>query len=134
MPRNESGALAVRILALLAVHPDGLVPSDRLGELLDANPVVVRRLIARLKWDGLVVTRRGAGGGCALAREPAAISLGRVHRALREHETAAPQSVLSAALAAAEAAYMAELDRWTLAQAMEGSPDPPRNNESYKSC
>lgn len=136
MSRNESGALAIRILALLAVHPDGLVSSDSLGELLDANPAVVRRLIVRLKWDGLVETRRGRGGGYALAREPAAISLGRVHRAIRgrDGETAASETVLSAALAAAEAAYVAELDRWTVAQAMEGSPDPPRNKESYKSA
>ena len=76
------------MLALLAVHPDGLVSSDRLGELLDANPVVVRRLIARMKWDGLVETRRGAGGGTALSREPAAITLGRVHRALRDPDEA----------------------------------------------
>lgn len=120
MSRNTSGALAVRVLALLAVHPDGLVSSDRLGVLLNVNPVVVRRLLARLKWDGLVEIRRGRGGGCALAREPAAISLGRVHRALREPETDGSDSPLSAALAAAEAAYLAELDRWTVAQVTEG--------------
>lgn len=121
MPRNESGALAVRILALLAVHPDGLLSSDRLGEMLGANPVVVRRLIARLKWDGLIEARRGRGGGCALAREPAAISLGRVHRALHppDEATDASDSPLSAALASAEAAYLEELDRWTVAQVTE---------------
>lgn len=134
MPRNEADALAVRILGLLAVHPDGLVSSDRLDELLDANPVVVRRLIARMKWEGLVVTRRGPGGGCALAREPAAISLGRVHRALRENETAASESVLSRALAAAESAYVAELDRWTVAQVLGNPSESRRNNESYKSA
>lgn len=134
MSRNESGALAVRVLALLAAHPDGLVSSDRLGELLNANPVVVRRLVARLKWDGLIEIRRGRGGGCALAREPTAISLGRVHRALRGGETEPSDSPLSAALAAAEAAYLAELDRWTVAQVTEGLSPAPRNNESYKSA
>lgn len=135
MPRNESGALAVRILALLAVHPDGLVPSDGLGQLLEANPAVVRRLIARLKSDGLVETRRGPGGGCALAREPAAISLGRVHRALRgpDGKPPASESLLSEAMAAAEAAYVAELDRWTVAEVTEGFVQAPRNNESYES-
>jgi DNA-binding IscR family transcriptional regulator len=133
VPRNTSGALAVRILALLAVHPDGLVSSDRLGELLGANPAVIRRLIARLKWDGLVETRRGAGGGTALSREPASISLGRVHRALRDPDDE-PHGLLSVALAAAESAYLAELDRWTVAQVMEGPLHAPRNNESYKSA
>lgn len=126
--------LAVRILALLAVHPDGLVTSDRLGELLGANPVVVRRLIARLKWDGLVETRRGVGGGTALSREPASIRLGRVHRALRDPVDESDGTPLSAALAAAEAAYAEQLDRWTVAQVMDGIPDPRRNNESYESA
>lgn len=125
--------LAVRLLALLAVHPDGLVSSDRLGELLEANPVVVRRLIARLKWDGLVETRRGAGGGTALSREPASISFGRVHRALHDRYES-DGTTLSEAVAAAEAAYVAELDRWTVAQTMDGSPEPRRNNESYESA
>lgn len=124
MSRNEAHALAVRILALLAVHPDGLLSSERLGEILDANPVVVRRLIARMKWDGLVVTRRGPGGGSALGRDPTAISLGRVHRALREHEAAASDSVFSRAVANAEASYLAELDRWTVAQAMTDISEP----------
>ncbi|MGZ8481080.1 MAG: Rrf2 family transcriptional regulator [Candidatus Limnocylindria bacterium] len=128
MPRNESGVLAVRLLALLAVHPDGLVSSQRLGELLDANPVVVRRLIARLKVDGLVETRRGPGGGTALSREPASISLGRVHRALAkaDGDPAWPP------FAAAEAAYLRELDRWTVAQVMDAFPESRRNNESYE--
>jgi DNA-binding IscR family transcriptional regulator len=134
VPRNESGALAIRILALLAVHPDGLLSSDRLGNLLDANPVVLRRLIVRLKWDGLVATRRGPGGGCALARDPGSISLGRVHRALRDDAGAPPRSVLSRALADAEKAYVDELDLWTIAQLIEDSPESRRNNESYKSA
>jgi DNA-binding IscR family transcriptional regulator len=120
VPRNEAEVLAVRILAALAVHPDGLVSSDRLGELLDANPVVVRRLTARLKWEGIVETRRGSGGGIALSREPAAITLGRVHRALHDPD-GGPASALSAAFAAANSAYVSELDRWTLAQVMDAS-------------
>ena len=133
MSRNEAHALAIRILALLAVHPDGLLTSERLGEILDANPVVVRRLIARMKSDGLVVTRRGPGGGSALGRDPTAISLGRVHRALRENETPASDGALSRALADAEAAYLAELERWTVAQVLGDPSESRRNNESYKS-
>ena len=119
----------MRLLALLAVHPDGLVSSDELGQLLGANPVVVRRLLARLKVDGFVETRRGPGGGTALSRVPASISLGRVHRALAhgDGDPAWPP------FAAAEAAYLSELDRWTVAQVMEATPEPRRNNESYKS-
>ena len=120
--------LAVRILAALAVHPVGLVSSDRLGELLAASPVVIRRLLVRLKWEGMVETRRGAGGGCALARDPTAITLGRVHRALAQSDGAPEWPPF----AAAEAAYLRELDRWTVAQMMDGFPESRRNNESYE--
>ena len=133
MPRNDAGVLAIRILALLAVHPDGLVSSDRLGELLGANPVVVRRLIARLKREGFVETRRGPGGGTALSREPASIGLGRLHRALRDRDDEV-NGTLAGALTAAEDAYVAELDRWTVAQVMGVFPESRRNNESYKSA
>lgn len=118
----------MRLLVLLAVHPDGLVSSDELGELVGANPVVVRRLLARLKVDGLVETRRGPGGGTALSREPASISLGRVYRALAQ----ADGDPAWPPFAAAEAAYLGELDRWTVAQVMEATPESRRNNESYE--
>ena len=121
--------LAVRILAALAVHPDGLVSSDHLGGVLAANPVVVRRLLVRLKWQGLVETRRGVGGGYALARDPATITLGRVHRALHDADSEPTEP----AFASADAAYVNELDRWTVAQVMEAFPESRRNNESYKS-
>jgi len=114
---TEGLVLAVRALGILASHSDGVLSSDRLGELLATNPVVIRRLLGRLRWDGLVETRRGRAGGYALAREPERIGLGRLHRALdrrRSEQTAS--STLAAALDAAEAAYVEELDRWTVAQ------------------
>lgn len=113
-------AVALRALAILATHPDGALSTDRLGELLDTNPVVVRRVLGRLRSDGIVETRRGPGGGCALALEPARIRLGRVHRAL--HVALQPPAslppALGAVLAEAESAYADALDRRTLADVL----------------
>lgn len=123
MPRDVSVALAVRTLAILAVHPDGVVSSDRLGELLAANPVVIRRVVGRLRWDGVVETRRGRGGGCALALEPSKITLGRLHRALRGADDAVTGgAALAVAMGEAEASYARALDRWTVADVIEGLP------------
>jgi len=112
------------MLAILAVHPDGALTTDRLGGLLDTNAVVIRRLHGRLRWDGIVETRRGPGGGCALALDPAEITLGRVHRSLRgaDDDCAVAGATLTVALKAAEASYGHELDRWTVADVVEGFP------------
>ena len=119
-------ALAVRTLAILAVHPDGALTTDRLGGLLDTNPVVIRRLLGRLRWDGVVETRRGHGGGCALALDPERITLGRLHRALApEVDTSGLAVTLASALRDAEESYAAQLDRWRLADVMDVSfPGP----------
>lgn len=127
MPRHDALVLATRVLAVLAVHPDGIVTTERLGEHAGANPVVIRRLLGRLRQDGLVETRNGPGGGCALAREPERVTLGRIYRALRTDGDAAPEGTgIDGAVAAAEAAYVAELDRTSLAQIMaaEGPQGP----------
>lgn len=114
-------ALAVRTLAILAVHPDGALTTDRLGGLLDTNPVVIRRLLGRLRWDGVVETRRGPGGGCALALDPERITLGRLHRALMPGlDSAGLTAALATALTDAEASYIAQLDRWRLAEVIDG--------------
>ena len=112
---SSSLALAARTLAILATHPEGVVTSDELGTMLEANPVVVRRLIARLRADGLVETRRGPGGGCALGMEPDRVTLGRVDRALggEREPTSSPWP-----LDEAEAAYRAVLARSTLADVL----------------
>ena len=58
--------------------------SDMLAACLSTNPVVVRRTMAGLREQGLVVSEKGHGGGWRLARPLEAVTLGQVHAALAE--------------------------------------------------
>ncbi len=56
--------------------------SDMLATCLSTNPVVVRRTMAGLREQGLVVSEKGHGGGWRLARPLEGVTLGQVHAAL----------------------------------------------------
>jgi len=60
----------------------GPVTSEALARMLRTNPVMVRRTLAGLRERGLVAAEKGHGGGWAIARDPAAITLLDVHEAL----------------------------------------------------
>lgn len=107
-------SLAVRALVVLATTPRGMATSEELAEALGAHAVIIRRLLGPLRSDGVVESRRGHAGGWALARDPATITLGRVCRALDGGTVPGPGS-LDEALARAREAYLAELDRVTVA-------------------
>jgi len=62
--------------------------SEDLARSINTNPVVVRRVLADLRRAGLVSTRRGVGGGVALARPEARITLRMVWEALAAGERA----------------------------------------------
>jgi Rrf2 family protein len=53
---------------------------------VNTHPVVVRRIMGALRNAGLVTVQPGVGGGAALAREPEAITLLDVYRAVEERE------------------------------------------------
>ncbi len=59
--------------------------SDELAESVGTNAVVIRRVLGQLKLAGLVDSRRGAGGGSVLARDPRDITLRAVYEAVQEH-------------------------------------------------
>ena len=58
--------------------------SEVLARTYGTHPVVLRRVLAKLKRAGLVSTRRGVGGGSVLARDAADIHLGEIYEAIRE--------------------------------------------------
>lgn len=112
--QTDTFAVVVRALTLMAAAADGIVSSERLADELGLNAVVLRRHLAPLRAAGIVEARRGVGGGWAVARDPAQLRLGAVYRALREQRPN-QSGPLGEALARAESAFMAELDRTTLA-------------------
>lgn len=61
---------------------DGAMTSEQLAQMLSTNPVVVRRTMAGLRDQGIVRSEKGHGGGWALNRPLAEVSLLDIYRAL----------------------------------------------------
>lgn len=79
-------AFAVHILAGLARWSEEPVTSDFLAGSIGTNPVVVRRLLGKLRQAGLVEVAAGSKGGARLALSPERIDLGTVYRAVETGE------------------------------------------------
>ena len=83
MSGNTSFAVALHALAVLA-YRGGLTTSETIAQSIDTNPVVVRRIMAKLVGAGLAVSTAGKHGGFSLAKPPRAIKLADVLRAVDE--------------------------------------------------
>ena len=68
---------AIHLMAYLAYKHNGnaVVTSDELAATIRNNPVVVRRLVSKLKKSGLVHAVRGKNGGFRLSRPGSEICL-----------------------------------------------------------
>jgi Rrf2 family protein len=66
--------------------PGKAMTSEAIARSVNTNPVVVRRVLADLRRAGLVETRRGVGGGVALAKPATKITLRCVWEALEGGE------------------------------------------------
>jgi Rrf2 family protein len=82
--------MALHALGMAALERDRApghpLTSEALARSINTNPVVVRRVLSDLKRAGLVETRRGVGGGVALARPASRITLRAVWEAVAERE------------------------------------------------
>lgn len=109
---------------------DGPVTSERLSAMMGTNPVVIRRIMAGLREQGLVSSEKGHGGGWQLARSLEAVTLADVYRGVGEpelfalgHRTENPSclveqavnTAVGAALSEAEALLMQRFSHITLA-------------------
>lgn len=130
MARNCRFAVAVHVCTVLALHRETPATSDWLAGSVNTNPVVVRRILSALAKAGVVRSQRGMSGGSVLAREPEAISLLDLHRAVDELEAPATHNqtpnpacpvgasivpVLVEIITRAEQAKERELDKITVA-------------------
>lgn len=120
MPASKQFITGVRIALLLAAEPANLHRSGDVGRRLGINPVVVRRALLRLCDAGIVLSKKGPGGGSQLARKAREITLRDVHRAVSPHAMNLPAGKTGVSLKVildhASRAYEDELARITLAQ------------------
>ena len=138
-------AFAVHVLAVLALKREGGgVCSDALAGSVNTNPVVIRRLLSRLRHAGLVTTQKGSCGGATLCAAPEEIPLDVIYRAIEPaasfsqhpHQPnqrcpvgAGIERVLDEVFASAQSALESALARRTLAvviAAMSADAPPPR--------
>lgn len=73
--------VAVHILSLVAIEQNELCTSEWIAESVNTNPVVIRRVIGKLRDAELVQVRRGVGGA-TLQKPLEEITLFDVYRAV----------------------------------------------------
>jgi Rrf2 family transcriptional regulator, nitric oxide-sensitive transcriptional repressor len=118
----------LRVLMRMASEPTRAFTSGDLADDLRVSRNHLAKVISALSGAGLLETRRGGGGGAMLARPPEDIRLGDVVAILeadqvlvecfalnRDACTLLPHCLLRGRLADAEAAFIADLNRSTLA-------------------
>lgn len=118
----------LRMLMRMAGAPEEGFSTAELAEEFGLSRHHLTKIIQKLAKAGYVTTRRGSGGGATLARPAAEIRLGEIIRLLEEGQplvecfasnggdcTIDGRCRLKARLRAAEAAFLADLDRSTLA-------------------
>jgi len=119
---------ALRVGLYLASHPARLVAAAEVSRAYGISNAHLVKVVQRLTALGLVKSVRGRGGGLRLAQAPADIGVGALVRATEphfdlvecfDHRTStcpiAPACGLKGALERAKRAFLAELDRYTLA-------------------
>lgn len=84
MKRNSRLSLALHTLSHMAANPELSRISAEIADHAGTNPVVVRRVLGKLREAGLLISEKGHSGGWRLAREPQNITLADVYLALDE--------------------------------------------------
>ncbi|MBZ9715440.1 Rrf2 family transcriptional regulator [Deinococcus multiflagellatus] len=129
MKRDSRLSGVLHILLHMAQH-QGPLTSEMLAKAMDTNPVVVRRIMGRLRDKGYVRSEKGHGGGWTLGCDLTAVTLRDIYTALGcpsllaiGNRTEAPgclveqavNAALNQAFRDAEALLLARLGEVTLA-------------------
>ncbi len=130
MKRDSKLSNVLHILLHLAEWDDPIT-SDGLADMLQTNPVVIRRLLAGLRERGYVRSEKGHGGGWTLSCQLENVTLRDVYDAVGSppllaisHRTETPDCLveqavkhsLDGALQEAEATLLSRFEDITLAQ------------------
>ena len=118
----------LRALMRMASNPDRSFTTTELAAEFGLSRNHLCKIVAALAHAGIVKTRRGGSGGAVLARRADQISLGEIVRVLEEGQalvdcftpgggscTLTQGCRLKARLSHAEAAFLADLDKSSLA-------------------
>jgi Rrf2 family protein len=84
MKRNSRLSLALHTLSHMAQETGRTQTPAEIADHADTNPVVVRRVLGKLRNAGLLISERGHSGGWRLARSSHDITLADVYLALEE--------------------------------------------------
>ena len=129
--RNATRLSRMLHVLINMTRPDLPATSDTIAEMLNTNPVVVRRTMALLKEKGYVHSEKGHRGGWTLATPLADITLLDIHKALgssslfaiglsTDHPECQVEQAVNAALTeafdAAQALLLKRLESVTLAE------------------
>jgi len=76
--------VALHILTLLATDESAPMTSEYIAGSVNTNPVVIRRLLGRLRDHGIVGSQPGVNGGWLLSRRSDEITLDEVRQAMAE--------------------------------------------------
>lgn len=131
----------LRMLMRMASAPERPFSTAELAEEFRISRNHLAKIMQRLARGGLIKTRRGGGGGALLAAEAGEIRLGAIVRLLEEGQplvecfvahggecTIDGRCGLKVRLRRAEAAFIADLDRSTLADIALPRLVPVRND------
>ncbi|QIL90603.1 transcriptional regulator [Microbulbifer sp. SH-1] len=128
--KRDSRLSGVLHVLLHMAEIDGPATSESLADMMQTNPVVIRRILAGLRNQGLVRSEKGHGGGWRLAKDLESVTLYDIHIALGSpgvlalgHRTEAPgclveqavNNAMGEAFNAAEALLLARFREITLA-------------------
>lgn len=118
----------LRVLMRMAGEPNRPFTTTELADEFQVSRNHLAKVISALAAGGYLETRRGGGGGAQLARPPEQVRLGDVVALLKADQalvecflpdgnacTLTPRCRLKARLAHAEAAFVTDLNRSTLA-------------------
>ena len=118
---------SIRVLIRLALNPQQLTTIASIAEIYDISEHHLMKVVHQLGIAGYVETVRGRGGGLRLAMKPSAIKIGQVVRRMESDFdlvacfrgpkacAIAPACLVASAFEEALKAFMAVLDRYTLA-------------------
>ena len=131
---SSRSAVAIHALAMLANRREGSLTSTEIAESLETNPVLVRRVLGRLRDADLVWATEGRAGGWRLARSPRDITLHDAYAAAEDGQVFSRHAhtpsvaceigrnigdVLDAEFRSAERALEEQLGRTTIAGLLE---------------